>query len=158
WTRDDSAVYFHTDKTGEVTWLSRIYTAPVEVGQTYRAIEAGGFDATISPDGRWLAFARGASRWWRTGYRGSANWDLWVRDMREGTYRQVTQFDGTDMQPVWNRSGTGLYFLSDRLGLHQVWYQPISGGDEQGRQITSVEGHRVRDFSVSADERRLAFT
>jgi Tol biopolymer transport system component/C-terminal processing protease CtpA/Prc len=158
WTADDQAVIYDARKTGEVTWLPRIYTVPVSGGQSFRMMEASGSDATFSPDGQHLAFARGASMWWRTDYRGSANWDIWVRDTRSGDIRQVTKFDGTDSNPAWNRTGSGVYFLADRVGPHNVWYQPLSGGDGGARRITDVSGHRVRDFTIAPDESVLVYT
>ncbi len=154
-TPDNQAIYFHSRQTGEVAWLPRVYAVPVAGGQPYRVMEAGGSDASLSPDARHIVFTRGASRWWRTDYRGSANWDLWLHDLRSGAFRQLTTFDGTDIDPVWNATGTGVYFLSDRAGQHNVWYQPLTGN---ARQVTAASGHRIRDFTISANESRLIYT
>ncbi len=217
-TPDGRFVLYHARKDGEVDWLPRVYRVPVAGGQSWPLMKAGGSDASLSPDGHYLLFARGASRWWRRGYRGSANWDVWLAeletrqdaatklrsdeatkgagngaqtaqapvpgsgkrpqapDIRHSTFdirhaprppqtslftiasfRRLTSFDGTDMLPVWNADGTGFYFLSDRSGTHNVWYQPLAGGTL--RQITHVEGDdRVRDFAVSRDGRTLVYT
>ena len=156
WSNDDQSIYFSSRKTGEVMWEERLYLVPAAGGQSVRVMEAMGHEASPGPDGRWLAFARGASRWWRTGYRGSANWDIWLRDLESGAFRQLTDFDGTDMNPTWAPDARGVYFLSDRRDTHNVWFHPLAGG--QPRQITRQSGDRVRDYSVSGNGKRLAYT
>lgn len=164
-TPDGQHIYFHARKRGEPGWEPRMYCVATAGGQSWRVSEAGGSFARPSPDGRQLAFTRGVSPWWRTGYRGSANWDVWLHDLETGEFTQLTDFDGTDMHPCWDARGTGVYFLSDREDTHNVWYQPVRGGRGSGgerggpaRRITNVTGDRVRDFTVSADGRRLAYT
>ena len=153
---DGKHIYFHSQKTGELNWEPRMYRVATAGGQSWRITEASGSYPRPSPDGRQLAFTRGVSKWWRTGYRGSANWDVWLHDLASGEFTQLTDFDGTDMYPCWDARSAGVYFLSDREDTHNVWYQPARGG--QARKITSVTGDRVRDFAVSADGRRLAYT
>jgi len=155
WTPDGAAVLLHARKNGEVDWEPRLYRVPIDGGQQTLVMNCGATNGRYSPDGEWLAFNRGASRWWRTGYRGSANWDVWVRNVESGEFRQLTDFDGTDMYPQWDDRGRGLYFLSDREDTHNVWFQPLDG---TARKVTSVKGDRIRDFTVSADGRRLAYT
>ncbi len=154
---DGQCVLFHSRQAGEIQWMPRMYRVPVAGGQAFRLWNAQGSDAHVSPDGKQIAFARGGERWWRWGYRGSADWDLWVRDVAGGAFRQLTTFDGADMLPTWDRDGRGLYFLSDRdaTQTHNVWYQPLDG---EARPVTRLTGERVRDYSVSADGRLLAYT
>lgn len=153
-SHDDRYVYFHARKNGEVDWETRVYQVPVTGGQATRLLDCGASYAAPDPDGRLLVFTRGQERWWRSGYRGSANWDLWLFDRESRSFRQLTDFAGTDFMPVWDRSGDGVYFLSDRSGVHNVWYQPLQGAP---RAITAVSGDRVRDYSVSGDGRLLVY-
>lgn len=153
---DDQFVYYHTRKSGDVDWEPRIFRVPAAGGEAVRTSDAGGSAPRISPDGRHMAFNRGNSTWWRTGYRGSAAFQVWVRDLESGDFRQLTDFDGADMWPVWDGDGRGVYFLSDRAGLHNVWYQPLAGGD--ARQVTFATGDRVREFAVAADGATLVYT
>lgn len=153
---DGKYVYYHARKTGEVRSMPRMYRVPTAGGESRRVMEALGGNPRLSPDGRYLAFTRGSSHWWRSGYRGSANWNVWLRDRKTDEFTQLTDFDGTDMDPVWDSRRNGIYFLSDRKDTHNIWYQLVKGGP--ARQITHVTGDRVRDFTVSADGRRLAYT
>lgn len=153
---DGKYIYFHSSKNGEVSWEPHIYRVPVAGGQSWRVMEASGSHAVPSPDGRFLAFTQGVSPWQRTGYRGSANWDVWFRDLGTGEFTKLTDFAGTDIWPRWDERGTGLFFLSDREETHNVWHQPLRGG--QPRKITDATGERIRDYTVSADGRKLVYT
>lgn len=153
---DGKDVYYYAHKTGEVRWEPGIYRVPTAGGQSWRVIEAFGSHARLSPDGKHFAFARGVSKWWRTGYRGSGNWDIWLHELGAGAFTRLTNFDGTDLLPVWDGRGEGVYFLSDRVGRHNVWYQALNGGSP--RQVTHISGERVRDFTVAGDGKTLAYT
>jgi tricorn protease len=145
-----------------------MYRVPAGGGQAWRVMECMGAHLAPSPDGKQLAFTRGWSPFARTGYRGSANHDVWIRDVTSGNFTQLTTFDGTDIYPKWNADSAGVYFLSDRpgtgptgkspdpRGTHNVWYQPLGGG--VARQLTFETTDRVRDFSVSGDGKTLAYT
>ena len=152
---DDQFVLYRSRKTGDLEWLPRMWRVPVAGGQSWPLMAALGSDGVLNPDGQFLAFTRGASKWWRTGYRGSANWDVWLRDQKSGTFRQLTNFDGTDFAPQWAGSER-VFFLSDRVDTHNVWSQSLN--DAFARQITHVKGDRVRDFVVSRDGRVLVYT
>ncbi|MBW7907006.1 MAG: PD40 domain-containing protein, partial [Phycisphaerae bacterium] len=165
---DGAYVYFHVRKAGEVAFEPRVYRAPVEGGQDWRVLDCSSANARISPDGKRIAFQRGWAPWWRRGYRGTANHDLWVHDLAGGAFTRLTDWPGNDRDPAWDADGRGLYFLSDRggdpnddsearpAGTVNVWYQPAAGG--AARPVTSFTGDDVRDFSISADGRRLALT
>lgn len=154
WSPDGAYVYFQARKNGEVDWEPRTYRVPANGGEPVRVLNAGATNARVSPDGRLLAFNRGQSVWWRTGYRGSCNYDVWIHDQRSGEFRQFTDFDGTDWMPIWSGDGRELFYLSDRAGLHNVWRQALDGAP---RQVTNVSGDRVRDYSVSRDGKTLAY-
>ncbi len=68
----------------------------------------------LSPDGRWLAYERGHGDPRRRGYRGSASSALWLYDLETGEHRELTRFEGNDLEPMWSGDGSALYFLSDR--------------------------------------------
>lgn len=155
WSPDGQFIYYHSRKAGETVSEARVWRVPASGGQSTRVMECLASHAVVSPAGGALVFSRGWSPLARTGYRGSANHDLWLRELESGKFRQLTTFDGTDALPQWDGAGRGVYFLSDRDGNHNVWYQPL--GDGAPVAITACAGERVRDFGVSYDGRTLVY-
>ncbi len=155
WSPDGKFVYFQARKEGQVIWEPATYKVSIDGGQPIRAFEAYGADGRVSPDGRRIAFTRGASRWWRKNYRGSANHDIWIFDTAADSFRRVTDFDGTDRSPQWAPDGATIYYISDRDGRGNVWEQKLDGNT---RQLTRMKTDDVRDLTVAADGRTLAFT
>ena len=153
---DGEWIYFQARREADVGREPRIYKVPATGGQSSRALDCYGTDARVSPDGTQLAFARGSSTWGRRGYRGSANYDVYIYAAHSDTFTRLTDFDGLDRQPIWDAAARGVYFLSDRDGSVNVWYQPVAGGNAE--PITRMTGDDVRDFSVSVDGQTLAFT
>lgn len=153
---DAEWVYFHATREGDVFREPRMYRVPRTGGQSWRVLDCFGHAAQVSPDGETIAFVRGRTRWWRRGYRGSPNFELFTYDRTNETFRRITEFDGTDRLPFWNADGTGLYFLSDRGGTKNVWYRVLD--ESSAEPITHMTVDDVRDIAVSADGSTLAFT
>lgn len=73
--------------------------------------------AVYSPDGRRVAYTRCArtGSWWRPRYRGSANMDIWVKDLQTGKTTQLTTYEGMDIWPMFTKDGQGVCYVSDVL-------------------------------------------
>ncbi len=111
---------------------------------------------TVSIDGRWLAYERGHGEPNRRAYRGSANSDLWLADLSNGEQRELTDFSGNDLAPMFSPDARTLWFLSDRacpgnesgrdLGL---WRMAREGG--AARLLYHPGGRSLRNPKLSAD-------
>lgn len=88
--------------------------------------------ASISPDGRTVAFS----------YHG----DLWTVPSTGGAATPITVNSDYDTTPVWSPDGKQIAFASDRYGNFDVFVMPSSGGD-----ATRLTFH-------SADEIPTSFT
>ncbi len=114
-----------------------------------------------SPDGSMLCYQRGSGDMRRRAYRGSASDALWVYQVDSGEHRMLTEFDGSDLNPMWGGDGSSIFFLSDRpcsgnedgrdLGL---WRVPAGGGDPAPVFHPGARG-TLRYASMSADGRRV---
>lgn len=109
----------------------------------------------LSPDGTKLVFARGATDWPRIGYRGSANAEIWTYDLATKEFKQLTEFDGQDLWPLWLPDSKSIVFVSERDGTYNLYKMSASGG--KPTQLTKYAGDGVRFPSVSADGTRAAF-
>lgn len=83
--------------------------------------------------------------------RSSGTSDIWVIDGDK--YTKLTDFNGHDLNPVWNSDGS-ITFLSERDGTLNVWTMDSNGANP--RQLTQFTDHPVRNLS-HADNGMLAF-
>ncbi|MGB6121314.1 MAG: S41 family peptidase, partial [Bacteroidota bacterium] len=127
-------------------------------GTPVRILDALGKMPQTSPDGRFIAFTRGYGTPDRETYRGSGNMDIWLYDRENGSYLQVTSFDGNDMFPCWGGPRT-LYFISALSGRYNVHRMELDdGGNPVGdpQQISRFADGGVRFLSLSADGSTVA--
>lgn len=128
WKPDGSAVLF-------LSWRESPHRTPL----LFEVPAAGGeptalplgmvahFD--IDPESGRYAFTRsaGGGTWKR--YRGGTAADIWVGDPKKSDYRQVTDFEGADILPMWH--GGRIWFLSDQGGTMNIWSMSPDGKDRK---------------------------
>jgi tricorn protease len=71
-----------------------------------RFMDALGFDAAVSPDGSKVAFVRGTARTSREAYTGPANRNIWIYTIKDNSYKQLTEFAGSEFMPKWMNNNT----------------------------------------------------
>ncbi len=154
-TPDGRAVYFHSSLfSGADRHLKRIDLASGAIddvtpsssgylaccGRPAYPLRLGEVAPAVSPDGRWLAFARkipGA----RTSVEGQpyvGRTALWVRDLETGAERAV-------MDPI----------TSDAMDLHPAWDHRVLPGyawARDGKSIVLSQGGRIRRVWVESGE------
>ena len=159
-----SATDYLTDytKNGNILFSTRRNFAQVEReyethfvsnkgGTPYRFMTALGFDSKLSPNGKFIVFVKGNCRIQREAYRGSANRDIWLYDIKNDKYTQLTTFDGHDFYPHWSDNNT-IYFQSARSGKYNVHKLKISdGGSKEGQieQVSTFKDMGIFSFNVS---------
>lgn len=140
WTTDGRGILFRANRLPWGVRMGRPYIVPFEGGmETPLAVpESGG--GMFSPDGTKLVYtpiARAFRTWKR--HRGGRAQDVWIYDLARNTSEQITEFDGTDNQPMW--VGNTIYFTSDRDRRLNLYARDVDG--KEVRQITQHE-----DFDV----------
>lgn len=126
-------------------------------GTPYRYMDALGFDAKRSPNGKFIVFVKGNCRIQREAYRGPANRDLWLYDVKNDSYKQLTSFDGNDFNPQWGDDNT-IYFQSSRSGKYNVHKLKLNdSGAKEGsiEWVTSFKDMGIFSFHVSKNGRDL---
>jgi Tol biopolymer transport system component len=96
-----------------------------------------------SPDGKQIAyelFDRGGM-------------DIYVKPVRYGAGRRVTEEPSLAMRPAWSRNGRWIYFSSNRSGLRDIWKVPAEGGAMV--RVTQKGGLRAAE---STDGQTIYFT
>lgn len=159
-----SATDYLTDytKNGDILFSTRRNFAQVErehethivnsIGGTpYRFMNALGFDSKLSPNGKFIVFVKGNCRIQREAYQGAANRDLWLYDIKNNKYTQLTTFDGNDFYPQWAGNNT-IYFQSARSDKYNVHKLNISdSGTKEGQieQVSTFKDMGIFSFHVS---------
>ncbi len=159
WTAAGNLVFESNRNFRQVEWDSELQSISSDGGTPLRLMDAFGSEPVVSPDGRFVAFVRGACRIPREAYQGSANRDIWLYHTETGTFTQMTSYPGQDYHPVWGDSQT-LYFISARSGKYNIF---SIGIDETGKgvseplQITREAMDQIRFFDVSVDDQTIVY-
>ena len=159
WTTD-GRLLFSTERTYvQAEWMPEIHHVPAEGGTPDRLLDALGGSPVMSPDGRFIAFERGANRTSKKGYDGPANRDIWIYDTEADTYTPITTDPTNDYRPIWSGPRTVL-FISERTGTYNLHRQAITdAGQTQGapEALTSFDGDGVRFASAAANGDAVVF-
>jgi len=165
WERDGGGVLFESYRD---SLESNLYRAPADGGMPRRVLFDRGYNCSVSPDGRWLAYVRGRTPWWRQHYRGSAARDIWVRAINGGPSYRLVHSPYNDDRPMWNSDGTAIYFMSERAdSVANIWMVevdvPYEG--EEGKpivtdgpfQVTHHDHDGVQAAKISEDGTLIAY-
>lgn len=158
WSPDGKWIYFSSDYNG---LGQAIYKISVD-GGTPICLHSDPMEwhhsPAVSPDGQWIAFNNNGDGWWRNGQNSAEISDIWlmpnVVDPRE--FRQLNNYRGKNLKPMWRQDGTGLFFLSDRSGIENIWEMPLSG-DQKARRVTRFRSGRVVRPNISANGKWMVF-
>ncbi len=149
-------------KNGDILFSTRRNFAQVEReyethivssngGTPYRYMSALGFDSKLSPNGKFIVFVKGSCRIAREAYQGPANRNIWLYDIKNDKYSQLTTFKGNDFYPQWGNDNT-IYFQSSRSGKYNVHKLKInSSGNKEGQieQVSTFTDMGIFSFNIS---------
>jgi tricorn protease len=156
WTPDSRAVLFESRRESEPYGADfGAYVAPLDGGTPYRLHKASGSPFALSPDGKRLAFVRRDSAWWRKGYKGSAQGDLWLLERATNRYVRLTDTDTPDTFPLWGADGRTLYFVSERDGTANLY--AMDANTRRIRQLTRFKDDGIRFPQISANGAVITF-
>ena len=155
WTPDGKAVLFYSRRNFYYHRVPVTYTVPITGGTPTELLPTYAYRGRLSPDGRYFVFVKGVDLWFRKHYRGSSNMDLWLYDFKTQTYKQLTTFEGNDLDPVWAPDSRTIYFSSDRDGTYNIYRMNVE--NPRPRQITFFKEDGVRAPNIAANGSLLAF-
>lgn len=112
-----------------------------------------------SPDGKTIAYNRGGGIgvWWRPRYHGSAHMGICLKSLTTGKVAPLSDYDGTELWPMFAPSGKTLYFASDRSspGVPNIVACPVTGG--RTSLVTRFTSDAVRWPSIALNGSVIAF-
>ncbi|MFO0876367.1 MAG: S41 family peptidase [Gemmataceae bacterium] len=139
WTPDGKQVLFSSTRGASFPPTSELYLVPVEGGRVRRVTPAEGKDGSFSPRGDQLLYVRGPGEWYRKGYRGSSNDDIWVANADGTNNRRLTQFHGQDHSPMWAADGASFFYVSEINGLANIVRQPLAPQPPSARPVSLTQ-------------------
>jgi tricorn protease len=130
WTPDGKNIVFSSYRSTAYPGGPELYSVPVEGGADKKLPFLNAKDGTYSPSGNAFAFTRGPGTWYRKGYRGSSNDDIFLATADGANVRKATESNGQDTYPMFSPDGKKLYYVSDARGgvanVVQVELNPAS--------------------------------
>lgn len=156
WSPDGKYVLFMSARQTDFPPRVELYRVLATGGMAERITAHEGRDGAYSPKGDQIAYVRGPGTWYRKGYRGSSNDDLWLSDAEGNNNRQLTAHNGQDGHPMWAPDGRTLYYVSDVLGgTANIVRQEINAGPgplkSPPRLVTHHKDEQVRRAHISAN-------
>jgi tricorn protease len=143
WSSDGQRLLFATGRSTDYPLRAELFVVPAKGGQARRVSAFEGREGIFSPHGDLIAYVRGAGTWYRKGYHGAANDDIWIMNADGSNNRRFTTHDGQDNFPMWSPDGKYIYYVSDCLGgVANIVRQEI---DAQGKPVPSKGVERITD-------------
>jgi len=116
WTPDGKGVIFSTTRSTGFPGGPELMVVSIDGGRERPMPYAEAKELAICPTGGFAAFTRGPGTWYRKGYRGSSNDDIWISNAEGTVVRRQTDFNGQDGSPMWSPDGRKLYYVSELYG------------------------------------------
>ncbi|MBI2806372.1 MAG: PD40 domain-containing protein [Planctomycetes bacterium] len=152
---DSKHVLFMSNRETDLPGRAELFSVPVTGGRVRRISAFEGRNGVYSPKGDQIAYVRGPGFWYRRGYRGSTNNDIWLSKSDGTNNRRITTHNGQDDYPMWAADGKTLYYVSDvATGLANLVKQSIGG---KPVAITHHKDEFVRRARISANGEFIAY-
>lgn len=164
-SRDNKNVLFGSARNApanSVRFASRlfrnVYQVPVTGGKSILVSAAGMDAAKYSSNGSEIIFEdrKGYEDALRKHHTSSVTRDIWVYNIKGGTYKKVSDYNGEDHNPLF-ASDDQAYWLSEKGGGAQNIFKVSLTDPAKSEQLTKFKDHPVRHLSKSANN-TLCFT
>jgi tricorn protease len=151
---DDDTLLFHAGLMHNHPKAAQLFKVSATGGLPEALPIAYGTLGAISPDGDWLAYTPHTrdNRTWKR-YRGGMATDIWLFNLNTYESRRITEWEGTDTQPMWSPDGESIYYVSDAGPEHRwnIWRYDVDSGRRE--QVTTFEDFDVKDVSIGPGAR-----
>ena len=164
-TIDDKSVLFGSGRDAPASSVrfpmprlfQNLYSVPINGGRPVLVSAAGAESAHYNNDGTKIVFQdrKGYEDDLRKHHVSSVTRDVWVFDIKNNKYEQVSDFEGEDREPVFSSDGTSIYYLSEKSGDQNLYKRSLNTKSET--QLTTFKDFPVRHLSISKSN-KIAFT
>lgn len=139
----------------QVEWDSEIHLLDLDNPTPYRAMDALGEQAVVSPNGRYVAFVKGACRFTRENYSGPADNEIWIYDREKENYFAFTDNEVNDLLPRW-RNDQELFYLSALDGRYAVVSKSMTDLSAAPQKRFAFPDKGIQHFDLAGEQLVLA--
>jgi tricorn protease len=157
WSPDGKSILFASTRSTDFPSGYELYTVSVEGGRAHKITSGEGREGVISPRGDQVAYVRGPGTWYRKGYRGSSNDDVWVCNLDGPNNRRLTTFNGQDNSPMWSNDGQTIYYVSEIHGTPANIVKQDAAGQSPPVLVTHHTDEAVRRARISGNGEWLVY-
>ncbi|MCX7880647.1 MAG: PDZ domain-containing protein [Ignavibacteria bacterium] len=148
WSNDGKKILYRSRSNWWHSWSGKLFYVSVEGGLPEELpLPRAGF-ASLSPDGKKLAYNRvfREFRTWKR-YRGGQADDIWIYDFETKKIENITNNPAQDIIPMWYKDK--IYFLSDRDHTMNLFCYDLR--TKQTKKITNFDKYDVKFPSIGGD-------
>ena len=134
--------------------IVKLFTVSPEGGMPVQMAVDRGVLCSFNADGSQMVYdRRGREEYYWKRYKGGQYQDIWLADLKAGTFEPVTDYVGKNAYPMW--IGDAMYFVSDRgeNGISNIYRYDFTSKAIQ--QVTTFEEFDVQ--MASTDGRHIVF-
>jgi len=157
WSPDSKSVLFSSNRGLGYPGFSNLYLVSIDGGQPIRITFDEAKDGTIHPSGNLIAYTRGPGAWFRKGYRGSSNDDVWVANLDGTGSNKITDFNGQDSSPMWGQNGNAIYYVSEVFGNPPNIIRSENKTGAKPVKVTNHTSEGVRKARISANGAAIVY-
>jgi Tol biopolymer transport system component len=154
WSPDGKRLLFVSNRDASRYRLN-VYEVAVSGGTPRQITKDGGRDATYTPDGKGIVYARGFNTIYQDDYEGSANYDLHHVGIEGGVPKRLTKSHGNERYPFVGADGKTLYFVAEEDKVANFYATTLAGGER--RQVTHLEKTDVHRPDLDYDGKTVVY-
>ena len=117
--------------------------------------DSAGENGQLSPDGKKLLFTREGAQWWRKGYKGTQDSQVWMFDLESKEFTKVLDPPGGALWPLWRLDGKGLFYVGLEKGSWNLRERDLASGTD--RALTQFTDDSVVYPTISRDGGTIVF-
>ncbi|GAA4281551.1 S41 family peptidase [Gaetbulibacter aestuarii] len=134
-----------------------LYTVPVNGGRPVLVTAAGAEHAKYNSDGTKIVFQdrKGYEDALRKHHTSSVTRDVWIYNLKDNTYTQISNFKGENRAPVFSNNDSDIFYLNEEDGTMNLYKKTIGANGENA--LTHFKDFPVRHLSI-AKNNKMSFT